>query len=777
MMLKQCGGSEHYKMYKKGKTWIFAGILTSFFLVTTVGIETAHADTTDNDAVKNATQQVVQQPVTQEQQVTLKTAVAQKNETVPPVADAPEENVTPDVEKPATDAAEKQTPVAPETTPPVGEETQDNQQTGDPVGKPAPVVTPDVAVTNKNAVKPDETETVKPVTEVTPPKAKVNPRLRSMPAPQPVTTAPVAAVAAVQADQSIDEWMPNKMLQRAIFATLTKGNPLTNPAVTASGKVWNSVSDITKDDMALLSVFSIQGPDYTTYIDGKTSFSLEGLQYAVNLTSLDLKGTNNWAWGGTMGNYKEETGLGKYNGDITDISPLRYLTKLEFLQLTMNRVTDVTPLAGLKNLTTLEMTYNHVADFSSLNYAQFTGRMLFDHQLIINDPVVVNDKTRTYTQPITVKMPQNYPGELTSSVGYGWMYDTLRSIYSFESGGLGTLDDNGNIVFTQIKDQVMPGSTATVFDGYKTTQLPYKYYLSRVFDDEAGGQYFSVYTPYTIGEEGQPVTVHYQDTAGEVIHPDSVLETGLVGEAYTTDPLEIPGYTLKTTPENATGTFGDTAIDVTYVYTKNAGTVTPPDVTPPVVTPDQTITVTVHYQTADGTAVAPDVLVTGKAGDTYTTSPAANVPDGYELVTTPANASGTLGDNDFSVIYVYAQSGGAADKVTPDTDKPTTKPTKPASKPADKKEAAAKKVTNGGQAAQLASGNKKVVTVAKGGAAAKVDLTAKTGTQADQPAVSKSAAADLPQTNSREQTSPFWGVALLVAVLGVFGFKLKRKDQ
>ncbi|WP_395390495.1 MucBP domain-containing protein [Levilactobacillus lettrarii] len=773
MMLKQCGESEHYKMYKKGKTWIFVGILTSFFLVTTVGTETAHADTADNDAVQNDTQQVVQQPATQEQQVSLKTA-AQKDETVPPVADEPEENVTPDVEKPAADAAEKQTPVEPETTPPVVEESQDNPHTGAPAEEPAPVVNPEVASANKVTAVQDETNDVKPVTEVTPPKAKVNPRLRSMPAPQAVTAAPVAAP--VQADQSIDEWMPNKMLQQAIFNTLTKGNPLTNPAVTASGKVWNSVSDITKDDMALLSVFSIQGPDYTTYIDGKTSFSLEGLQYAVNLTSLDLKGTNNWAWGGTMANYQEETGLGKYNGDITDISPLQYLTKLEFLQLTMNRVSDVTPLAGLKNLTTLEMTYNHVADFSSLNYAQFTGRMTFDHQLIVNDPVVVNGKTRTYTQPIIVKMPQNYPGGLTSDVGYGWMYDTLRSVYVFESGGLGTLDDKGNVVFTQIKDQVMPGSTAPISDDFKTTQLPYKYYLSRVFDDEAGGQYFSVYMPYTIGEEGQPVTVHYQDTAGEMIHPDSVLETGLVGETYTTDPLEIDGYTLKTTPENATGTFGDTAIDVTYVYTKNAGTVTPPDVTPPVVTPDQTITVTVHYQTADGTTVAPDVLVTGKAGDTYTTSPAANVLDGYELVTTPANASGTLGDSDFTVTYVYAKSDGDADKVTPDTDKPTAKPTKPTPKPAGKKEVAAKKATNGGQAAQLVSG-KKATTVAKGGAAAKVDLTAKTGTQADQPAVKKSAAADLPQTNSREQASPFWGVALLVAVLGVFGFKFKRKEQ
>ncbi|WP_164511331.1 MucBP domain-containing protein [Levilactobacillus mulengensis] len=759
-MLKQCGGSEHYKMYKKGKTWIFAGILTSFFLVTTVGTETAHAETTDHDTVKNDTQQVVQQPTTQEQQVTLKTTADQKDETVPPVADEPDADVTSDAEKPATDAAEKQTPAEPENTPPVVEETQDNRHIGDPVEKPAPVVTPDVAVTNKNTANPDKTENVKPVTEVTPSKTKVNPRLRSMPAPQPVTTAPVAAAAAVQTDQSIDEWMPNKRLQGMVLWTLNNSK---------LGKTWADASEITKDDMLLLTTLSTDNGQFSenwtsTYIDGKTSFSLEGLQYATNLTSLDLINNLN-------------LGEGWYNGDITDITPLSALSKLTYLQLSSNRITDISPIAGLKNIIELEIPYNYISDLSSLNAAQYTKRFTFNNQLIINDPVVVDGESRTYTTPIVVKLPQNYQSALTPKIGYGWAYHTTTEIYNFLPAGIDTVV-GGNIVYSEIPDQVMPGSTAVRFDGFTTYKLPYSYYLSQSYfegNNGDGALDFSVYTPYTIAAKAQAVTVHYQDTEGNEIAPAKVLPEGMVGDAYTTEPLVIKDYTLKTTPENAAGTYGDTAIDVTYVYTKNAGTVTPPDVIPPVVTPDQTITVTVHYQTADGTTVAPDVLVTGKGGDTYTTSPAANVLDGYELVTTPANASGTLGDSDFTVTYVYAKSGGAADKVTPDTDKPTTKPTNPTSKPADKKEAAAKKVTNGGQAAQLAN-SKKSATIAKGGAAAKVDLTAKTGTQADQPAVSKSAAADLPQTNSREQTSPFWGIALLVAVLGVFGFKLKRKE-
>ncbi|WP_395390496.1 MULTISPECIES: MucBP domain-containing protein [Levilactobacillus] len=425
------------------------------------------------------------------------------------------------------------------------------------------------------------------------------------------------------------------------------------------------------------------------------------------------------------------------------------------------------------------------------------------------------------------------PGNATPTVRIFWV------------GAVSTVTGN-QIAYSDIKDQIMPGQTYNPLSYLYPylVQEDYTYFLESVFSDSTTGITVAMVTPYVKADAAEDVTVNYVDESGQKLADPETL-TGLIGEGYTAPTKEFAGYELTETPANATGTFSDTAqtvtfvykeatssvtvhyqdeagttiqadtvasgqvgttydiahpditgytyketqgdaqgtytdtpTEVTFVYTKNAGTVTPP-----VVTPDQTITVTVHYQTADGTTVAPDVLVTGKAGDTYTTSPAANVPDGYKLVTTPANASGTLGDSDFSVTYVYEETGGDGDKVTPDTDKPTTKPTKPGTKPATKpaatKKTPAKKTQAGGQADAVTSkrGGKTIATVAKGGAAAKVDLTDKTSTQANHPAVSKSAAADLPQTNSSEQTSPFWGVALLVAVLGVFGFKLKRKEQ
>ena len=61
------------------------------------------------------------------------------------------------------------------------------------------------------------------------------------------------------------------------------------------------------------------------------------------------------------------------------------------------------------------------------------------------------------------------------------------------------------------------------------------------------------------------VTVKYVDEAtNEVL--DSKVLTGKVGTSYTTSPITIDGYTLSSTPSNATGTFAKTATTVTYYY-------------------------------------------------------------------------------------------------------------------------------------------------------------------------------------------------------------------
>ena len=107
----------------------------------------------------------------------------------------------------------------------------------------------------------------------------------------------------------IDNWMPDKALQVAV-----------------AGALGLEVSKITKSDMLQLTFL---------YGDGVGIASLEGLQYASNLSNLALNGNQ-----------------------ITDLTPLRDLSKLSILSLDDNQITDLTPLKNLNltNFTALDQT-------------------------------------------------------------------------------------------------------------------------------------------------------------------------------------------------------------------------------------------------------------------------------------------------------------------------------------------------------------------------------------------------------------------------------------
>ena len=88
--------------------------------------------------------------------------------------------------------------------------------------------------------------------------------------------------------------------------------------------------------------------------------------------------------------------------------------------------------------------------------------------------------------------------------------------------------------------------------------------------------------------EKATVNVEYVDEAGNDITGGlKVYRVGAVGASYETSAREIAGYTLKTTPANASGKFTTEDITVTYVY---SGGALPTEVPDPTVTatPDPT---------------------------------------------------------------------------------------------------------------------------------------------------------------------------------------------
>ncbi|WP_203642211.1 MucBP domain-containing protein [Levilactobacillus andaensis] len=630
-----------YKMYKKGKHWIITGIVSGA-VVLGVGNVTAQADTgasadvglsvvDDESGSGEPTDKVV---------LTTPTGSSMEESAAGEAIGVPDESAEPEV---TTDASEAPTPVIDQKA--SGEGSTVNavpQKSPDNVADVTMSKTPSVPrVTSEVPSASDVPEVTMPETQPAVPDTSTKVHAEPVLAAVPLVKKQVAKMSApvvtpAPATTNIDQWMPNKTLQKVILLTLQE--------VEGTDKTWNSVADITQDDLALLTTLDVKdGKGYDTYIDGKTPFSVEGLQYAKNLWWLSMGGSLNIEPGAVF-------------GDIVDVTPLANLQKLTHLDLQGNKITDISPLANLKNLDGLYLAYNHIRDFSPLK--GFKGDMNSLGQFIILDPLLVSDKDRTghmQIQCITID------GEVVQLTAKGGLVEPVFAnpekdnpdYHFYYTKGESKSDGKGGIYFSGLRDQ-QPGPTASPIPGLNAIALPDAFYLT------GQGEGFNVVQPYIIADDAANVIVHYQDKNGGKLADDKVLSGGLVGEDYKTTPADIPGYKLTDQSANTTGKYSKDKIDVTYVYTKIAGLVT------------------AHYQDKDGHQLAADkVLPGGLVGEDYKTTP-VDVP-GYKLTDQSANATGKLGENDIVVTYTYTQIAGsvtvhyqdkdghqlAADKVLP----------------------------------------------------------------------------------------------------------------
>ena len=130
---------------------------------------------------------------------------------------------------------------------------------------------------------------------------------------------------------------------------------------------------------------------------------------------------------------------------------------------------------------------------------------------------------------------------------------------------------------------------------------------------------------------------HYIEGTTTSLSADQTIQ-GKVDAPYTTSPAtNIPSkYELVAPPSNASGTMTVAQIVVTYYYRlKESG-------------------VDVHYY-IEGTTdkVSEDKTINGKVDTPYTTSPATDVPEQYELIATPSNSTGKMTESRITVIYYY----------------------------------------------------------------------------------------------------------------------------
>ncbi|EDO0848275.1 class 1 internalin InlJ [Listeria monocytogenes] len=294
----------------------------------------------------------------------------------------------------------------------------------------------------------------------------------------------------------------------------------------------------------------------------------------------------------------------------------------------------------------------------TVHYLDDKGEKLADDEVQsgnLDDPYTSSAKDiPDYTLTTT---PDNATGTFTTT-SQSVTYVYTKNIVAAEPVTVNYVDDTGK---TLAPSETLNGN---VGDTYNTTAKQIEGYTLSTEPTNVTGQFTSsaqtvnyIYTKNPAPEKGV-VEIHYVDENNKQLSSATEI-SGTVGDNYTTEPKTIDGYTLTTTPDNATGTFNTSSQTVTYVYTKNIEAAEP---------------VTVNYVDANGKTLAPSETLNGTIGDTYKAT--TKQIDGYTLSAEPTNATGQFTNSAQTVNYIYTKNTNI-DQPLPDKKPTNTTPTKP----------------------------------------------------------------------------------------------------
>ncbi|MCJ46273.1 class 1 internalin InlJ [Listeria monocytogenes] len=294
----------------------------------------------------------------------------------------------------------------------------------------------------------------------------------------------------------------------------------------------------------------------------------------------------------------------------------------------------------------------------TVHYLDDKGEKLADDEVLsgnLDDPYTSSTKDiPDYTLTTT---PDNATGTFTTT-SQSVTYVYTKNIVAAEPVTVNYVDDTGK---TLAPSETLNGN---VGDTYNTTAKQIEGYTLSTEPTNVTGQFTSsaqtvnyIYTKNPAPEKGV-VEIHYVDENNKQLSSATEI-SGTVGDNYTTEPKTIDGYTLTTTPDNATGTFNTSSQTVTYVYTKNIEAAEP---------------VTVNYVDDTGKTLAPSETLNGTIGDTYKAT--TKQIDGYTLSAEPTNATGQFTNSAQTVNYIYTKNTNI-DQPLPDKKPTNTTPTKP----------------------------------------------------------------------------------------------------
>ena len=395
----------------------------------------------------------------------------------------------------------------------------------------------------------------------------------------PTDGAPVAAAPSTKAEESIDSWMPNKALQQIVLPWLQSST---------TEKTWASVADITKADMLYLTELDNRSSKvpknlWNTVTTDGSNFSLEGLQYATNLKKLTMTNQLN----------NPSTSI---RGNLVDVSLLRGLTSLQYVNLSLNRIEDVTPLTELPNVTHLDVAYNSIRDLSSIVKSRYTAGLSYTFQMSVWDDELIyidpDAKVNTYW-PVTVARKEAFPSgtdlssittEIPTGTGQLVFFDPIKNPAYAGMGqafynGAGVdgaaafkpvINADGSVLYGVVhgESQYINQWIDVKQDGEKyRVYVSYWFYLPK-FIYENGAPVFWSFTPYLVKADLATLNAHNSEIyVGDSWTAEDNFDDSLNHEG---NPLDFGKVTVSGTVDTTTA--GD--YPITYSYGSLTKTVT-----------------------------------------------------------------------------------------------------------------------------------------------------------------------------------------------------------
>ncbi|WP_125573225.1 MucBP domain-containing protein [Levilactobacillus huananensis] len=786
----------HYKSYKAGKRWVFAGIATVAMGLGLTGMDiTAHAADVQGT---EATQTQVADPDAMSKSGTLTTTTEKKalseDSGTPVTTSDKDDTPAPETNKDNTPAPEtnKDNTPAPETNKdntPAPETNKDNTPAPETNkdNTPAPETNKDntpAPETNKdNTPAPEANKDNTPAPMVTPgkdetPAPVTTPKNTEM--PKYMSRRAVPTVAAVKTydpaeiqGKDASEWLPDAGLRDMVESSLKSFHNIT----ATDANLYQYVDqDLVLDTAWYKGTLKIQDFEGLQYFKNLRVVDLNyypkngfiNFDFAPNLTEFDYQGNA----GDAPSDMDAQTFMTTYlsgnqnlkylvihnllKGKLPDLSAYNQLSRLDFGS---NHLTgDLTPLKAVPSAVIINMEYNQFAgELPDL----VTGTKL--HEFYLNNNQLSGTLNPVYGQSnlADLRIDHNdFTGDLPSFKGFTGLFYGFNN--HFSSGTHGMVQ-NDNVWY-----QTLNGGTFNLTDD-KLTFDPIKGVVTGIQDVQTGEAdptahlYLMRLANGGSIFYGEPDSTLSQDAFVAWVGNQENVTSQFTRQATTEDPFGFdliaskdvkPGTYTMVVYNDKYGATGGYIAYITFKITRNAP-VDPVDPETPV-DPAQTGTITIVNVDQDGKTLSTKTL-TGTAGDTYTAK--ADTLDGYEL-TSPDTVTGTYTTTGSTITFTYAAvtSGGDGAQVDPDAPKD------------DQKE-------NGKRADQVKSGRK-----TQRGQAVKVAARhqTKTMTQGQRQNLSSpvksTKTTTLPQTNEHRTTAA-WGLALLGIVLGLGGLSFRRKQN